>query len=69
MRTPDLQGVNRLRSFKEVADITGVGYSTLKVMIRDGRGPRVTRLSERIVRISDADLADWVRKGGALAVA
>ena len=38
----------------------GVSLSTLRRLIRAGRGPRVIQLSDRLIGIRRIDLDDWL---------
>jgi predicted DNA-binding transcriptional regulator AlpA len=49
-----------VRTVKETAAILGIGEPSLRVMIREGRGPQVTRLSERRIGIRDSHRQFWL---------
>jgi predicted DNA-binding transcriptional regulator AlpA len=55
-----------VRTIKETAAILGIGEHTLRVMIREGRAPQVTRLSARRIGIRDSARESWLaaRQGG-----
>jgi predicted DNA-binding transcriptional regulator AlpA len=56
-----------VRTIKQTAEILGIGEPSLRVMIREGRGPKVTRLSARRIGIRDSHRQAWLdaRAGGA----
>lgn len=48
------------QSIDEVASAAGISRSTLYRMVKDGRGPRMTRIGQRrVVLVSDRDV--WLR--------
>jgi predicted DNA-binding transcriptional regulator AlpA len=49
-----------VRTIKETAAILGIGEPSLRVMIRQGRGPQVTRLSARRIGIRDSHRQVWL---------
>jgi predicted DNA-binding transcriptional regulator AlpA len=49
-----------VRTIKETAAILGIGEPSLRVMIREGRGPQVTRLSPRRIGIRDSHREFWL---------
>jgi predicted DNA-binding transcriptional regulator AlpA len=49
-----------VRTIKETAAILGIGEPSLRVMIREGRGPQVTRLSARRIGIRDSHRESWL---------
>ena len=49
-----------VRTIKETAAILGIGEHTLRVMIREGKGPQVTRLSARRIGIRDSHREFWL---------
>jgi len=49
-----------VRSVKETARILGIGEPSLRVMIREGRAPHVTRLSSRRIGIRDSHREAWL---------
>ena len=49
-----------VRTIKETAAILGIGEPSLRVMIREGRGPQVTRLSARRIGIRDSHRELWL---------
>jgi predicted DNA-binding transcriptional regulator AlpA len=49
-----------VRTVKETAAILGIGEPSLRVMIREGRGPQVTRLSARRIGIRDSHRESWL---------
>jgi predicted DNA-binding transcriptional regulator AlpA len=49
-----------VRTVKETAAILGIGEPSLRKMIHDGRGPRVTRLSQRRIGIRDSHRDAWL---------
>jgi len=53
-------GIDYVRSIAETAKILGIGEPSLRVMIREGQGPTVTRLSERRYGIRDSDRTAWL---------
>jgi transposase-like protein len=52
-------GVDRARSIAATAQIIGVGVSSLRRLIREGKGPAVTQLSPRRQAIFDSDRIAW----------
>jgi hypothetical protein len=55
-----LQQFDCVRTIKETATILGIGEPSLRVMIREGRGPQVTRLSARRIGIRDSHRESWL---------
>jgi predicted DNA-binding transcriptional regulator AlpA len=55
-----LQQFDYVRTIKETATILGIGEPSLRVMIREGRGPQVTRLSARRIGIRDSHREFWL---------
>lgn len=53
-------GIDYVRTIAETAEILGIGEPTLRTMIREGRAPTVTRLSERRLGIRDSDRVAWL---------
>jgi excisionase family DNA binding protein len=53
-------GVDLVRTVKETAAIIGVGEPTLRTMLREGRGPTVTRLGLRRIGIRTSHLMQWL---------
>jgi hypothetical protein len=51
---------NAVRTFKETAALASISVATLKRLIRDGFGPRVTQISERRKGITDSDRISWL---------
>jgi predicted DNA-binding transcriptional regulator AlpA len=49
-----------VRTIKQTAAILGIGEPSLRVMIREGRGPQVTRLSARRIGIRDSHRESWL---------
>jgi predicted DNA-binding transcriptional regulator AlpA len=49
-----------VRTIKQTAEILGIGELSLRVMIREGKGPQVTRLSERRIGIRDSHRQAWL---------
>jgi predicted DNA-binding transcriptional regulator AlpA len=49
-----------VRSIRETAEILGIGVPSLRVLIRDGKGPQVTRLSARRIGIRDSHREAWL---------
>lgn len=49
-----------VRTIKETAAILGIGEPSLRVMIREGRAPQVTRLSARRIGIRDSHRQSWL---------
>jgi predicted DNA-binding transcriptional regulator AlpA len=49
-----------VRTVKETAAILGIGEPSLRVMIREGKGPQVTRLSARRIGIRDSHREFWL---------
>jgi hypothetical protein len=56
-RVPPL---NAVRSFKETAALASISVATLKRLVRDGIGPRVTQISQRRKGITDSDRISWL---------
>jgi predicted DNA-binding transcriptional regulator AlpA len=56
--TPE-QGVNRIRSLREYAELNGISIATLRRLIRTGEGPTTTRLSTRRVGVRDDHGRQW----------
>jgi predicted DNA-binding transcriptional regulator AlpA len=56
--TPD-QGLNRIRSLREYAELNGISIATLRRLIRAGEGPTTTRLSARRVGVRDDHGRQW----------
>lgn len=54
------QQPTRVRSLRETADIAGVSLKTLRNLIEAGKGPVVTRVSERCVGIRDDHRQAWL---------
>jgi hypothetical protein len=52
--------INRVRSFKDTAELLGISLPTLRRMITAGDGPTVTRLSERRLGIRDDHRIVWL---------
>jgi excisionase family DNA binding protein len=53
-------GGDRVRSLREAAALLGVSLATLRRLLRSGRGPTVTRLSERRIGIRDSHRLAWL---------
>jgi predicted DNA-binding transcriptional regulator AlpA len=53
-------GIDYVRTIAETAKILGLGEPSLRVMIREGRGPTVTRLSPRRLGIRDSARNAWL---------
>lgn len=49
----------RLLKMQEVEAFVGVGETTIKTMVREGRLPAPVKLSPKCVRWRAGDLADW----------
>jgi hypothetical protein len=49
-----------VRTIRTTAAIIGIAEVTLRVMIREGRGPQVTRLSARRIGIRDSHRQFWL---------
>lgn len=49
-----------VRTIKETAAILGIGEPSLRVMIKEGKGPKVTRLSVRRIGIRDSHRQLWL---------
>ncbi len=60
----NLDTVDRGRSIEETAQILRMSPSQLRSLVKAGKGPKVTKLSERVHRIFDSDREAWVRKLG-----
>lgn len=43
-----------------VCEAASVSLSTLRRLMRAGRGPRVIQLSDRLIGVRRADLDDWL---------
>jgi predicted DNA-binding transcriptional regulator AlpA len=53
------QPVNRILSLRQWAESKSLSLSTAKRLVREGRGPRITQLSERRIGVSEADDLAW----------
>ena len=51
---------NLVLSFRAACSETNLSMSTLRRLVKAGRGPRVVQLSERRVGIRRVDLEDWL---------
>ncbi|RWQ83462.1 MAG: hypothetical protein EOS85_11590 [Mesorhizobium sp.] len=51
---------NRLRSLSETADILNMHLTTLRRLIDAGDGPRLTRLSPRVIGVTDQNREKWL---------
>jgi predicted DNA-binding transcriptional regulator AlpA len=49
-----------VRTITETAAILGIGEPSLRVMIREGKGPQVTRLSPRRIGIRESHRELWL---------
>jgi predicted DNA-binding transcriptional regulator AlpA len=49
-----------IRTVKLTAEILGIGEPSLRKLIREGRGPTVTRLSPRRIGIRDSHREAWL---------
>jgi hypothetical protein len=50
-----------VRTVAETAVLLGLGEQTLRTMIKEGRGPQVTRLSARRIGIRDSHRQFWLK--------
>jgi predicted DNA-binding transcriptional regulator AlpA len=55
-----MSGIDPVRTVKEVAKLISVGEPTLRTMLREGRGPVVTKLSHKRIGIRDSHLRAWL---------
>jgi hypothetical protein len=53
------QGINRIRSLREYAELNGISIATLRRLIRNGDGPMTTRMSARRVGVRDDHGRQW----------
>jgi predicted DNA-binding transcriptional regulator AlpA len=53
------QGINRVLSLREYAELNGISIATLRRLIRAGEGPMTTRLSARRVGVRDDHGRQW----------
>ena len=51
----------RVRSLKQAAAAANISVPTLRRMIREGRGPKTIRLSERRLGVRDRDFLVWLQ--------
>jgi predicted DNA-binding transcriptional regulator AlpA len=51
---------NRVRSLRETADAAGISLATLRRRIADGTGPRLTRMSQRRIGVTDRNREAWL---------
>ena len=56
-RTPPL---NAVRSLDQTAALANISTATLKRLIKDGFGPRVTQISQRRKGVTDLDRISWL---------
>jgi predicted DNA-binding transcriptional regulator AlpA len=60
--------LNRVRSYPETAEIAGISLATFRRLLKAGKGPRVTALSEKRRGVSDRDREAWLEeRAGAVA--
>jgi predicted DNA-binding transcriptional regulator AlpA len=59
-RSGGVHAIDHVRTIKETAAILGIGVPSLRVLIRDGLGPKVTRLSTRRIGIRDSHREAWL---------
>jgi predicted DNA-binding transcriptional regulator AlpA len=52
--------LNRVRSYPETAEIAGISLATFRRLLKAGKGPRVTALSEKRRGVSDRDREAWL---------
>lgn len=50
----------KVRSLRATAEICGVSIATLRRRIAEGRGPKITRTSERTVGVRDDHREEWL---------
>ncbi len=58
---------SRLLNIREVESFIGVGETTIKTWVRDGRLPAPLKLSPKCLRWRAGDLEAWVEQMGAKA--
>jgi predicted DNA-binding transcriptional regulator AlpA len=51
---------DRIITLRDVASISGVSLATLRREVDAGRGPRITRISERRVGVRASHLREWL---------
>lgn len=49
-----------VRTIAETARILGIGEPSLRVLIRDGLGPKIVRLSARRIGVRDSAREEWL---------
>jgi predicted DNA-binding transcriptional regulator AlpA len=61
--------LNRVRSYPETAEIVGISLATFRRLIKAGKGPRITALSEKRRGVSDRDREAWLEERAGSAAA
>jgi hypothetical protein len=56
----DLEPRGRALSLREAAECAGIGFSTLKDLIKRGEGPKLTRPSDGRVVVLPIHFARWL---------
>lgn len=56
----EAEGAEVVLSIRMWAQLASIGYSTAKKILREGRGPRVTRLSEHRIGITTSAHKAWL---------
>jgi predicted DNA-binding transcriptional regulator AlpA len=51
---------DRVRPLREIAQFSNMSLSTLRRLIKDGRGPRVVQVSPRRSGVTDLDFLIWL---------
>lgn len=52
--------LDRVKTWKEAADLTGLSVATLRRLVDRGEGPAVTQLSVRRVGFRESHLTKWL---------
>lgn len=55
-----MTNLNAVLNFRAACEASSLSVSTMRRLVRDGRGPRVLKLSDRRIGIRSADLAEWL---------
>ncbi len=53
---------NRVRTFPETAEIAGISLATFRRILKAGKGPRVTAVSEKRRGVTDRDREAWLEE-------